>query len=69
MVCISSVQGVALFRNFGIVGVGVSLWVWALVPSPSCLEASNSASSLQIKIQNSEFCLSHDNLDASMFLP
>ena len=27
-------------RRCGLVGVGVSLWVRALIPTPSCLEAS-----------------------------
>ena len=30
MVCVCSAQGVALLRRCGPVGVGVSLWVWAL---------------------------------------
>jgi hypothetical protein len=32
--------GRGTFRRCGPVGVGVSLWVWALRPSSSCLEAS-----------------------------
>jgi hypothetical protein len=27
-------------RRYGLVGVAVSLWAWALRPHPSCLEVS-----------------------------
>jgi hypothetical protein len=26
--------------RYGLVGVGVSLWAWALIPHPNCLETS-----------------------------
>lgn len=32
--------GSGIIRGCGPVGVGVSLWVWALRPHPSCLEMS-----------------------------
>ena len=40
MVGICSAQGVTLLGSVAIVGVGVSLWVWAQDPPPSCLEFS-----------------------------
>jgi len=34
------VLGHSTIRHCGLVGVGMSIWVWALIPSSSCLEAS-----------------------------
>jgi hypothetical protein len=50
MVYISSAQGVALLEGMAPVGVGVSLWVWALRPSSELPGSQSSAISLQMKM-------------------
>jgi hypothetical protein len=49
MICICLVQGGALLE-YGLIGVGVALWVWALISLSKLPGNQNSASSLQIKM-------------------
>ena len=60
--------GSGAVRRCGLVGVGVSLWVWALRQS-QLPESQSSSRSLQMKMENSQVLLHHACLDAVMLLP
>ena len=61
--------GSGTMRRCGPVGVGVALWVQDLRPLSQLPGSEYSASSLQMKMENSQLLLHHPCLDAAVFLP
>ena len=61
--------GSGTIKRCGPVGVGLSLWVWDLRPTSQLAGSQYSASTIQMKMQNSQQLLHYACQDVAMFPP